>query len=247
MSLVSEALRKARQEAAEKGAKQRGVIFRTTVVLGSEGARPWLGWIVAGVVAASGLAGAGVAWFVFAGRGRTPAPVAPAARPAVTAPSALTNLAVSGPTAPPLALAAAEPAPSAAPGGGVELTAIPVAGRHQRPEAAAPDARPPTPSMQTTALAVAPPGPRTEPGAELAPRPANATASRERSFVLDADLGKVKLHLDYIVYRSKNPFAGINGQQVTIGSLIEGFTVEEIDTEAVRLRDGKGIVVLRVH
>jgi hypothetical protein len=65
--------------------------------------------------------------------------------------------------------------------------------------------------------------------------------------VLDADLGTVKLHLDYIVYRSKDPFASINGQQVTIGSIIEGFTVEEIDLEVVRLRDSRGTVVLRAH
>ena len=69
MSLVSEALRKARQDAAEKGAKQRGMVFRTTVVLGSEGAGARLGWIVAGIVAASALAGAGVAWWVLTGRG----------------------------------------------------------------------------------------------------------------------------------------------------------------------------------
>ena len=65
--------------------------------------------------------------------------------------------------------------------------------------------------------------------------------------MLDADLGKVKLHLDYIVYRSKDPFASINGQEVVIGSIIEGFTVEEIAPESVRLRHARGAVVLRAH
>ena len=35
MSLVSEALRKARQEAAERGAARKGVVIRTTVMLPS--------------------------------------------------------------------------------------------------------------------------------------------------------------------------------------------------------------------
>jgi hypothetical protein len=72
-------------------------------------------------------------------------------------------------------------------------------------------------------------------------------APREREFVVDADLGHVKLHLDYVVYRPGSPFAGINGQQVVIGTVIEGFQVEEIGPESVRLRDARGTVVLRTH
>jgi hypothetical protein len=72
-------------------------------------------------------------------------------------------------------------------------------------------------------------------------------APREREFVVDADLGYAKLHLDYVVYRPGSPFAGINGQQVMIGSVIEGFQVEEIGPELVRLRDRRGQVVLRTH
>ena len=62
-----------------------------------------------------------------------------------------------------------------------------------------------------------------------------------------ANLGYARLHLDYVVYRPSSPFAGINGQQVVIGSVIEGFQVEEIGPELVRLRDGRGTVVLRTH
>jgi len=70
---------------------------------------------------------------------------------------------------------------------------------------------------------------------------------RERTFVVDADLGSAKLHLDYVVYRPGSPFAGINGQQVVIGTVIEGFQVEEIGPESVRLRNDRVTVVLRTH
>jgi hypothetical protein len=87
---------------------------------------------------------------------------------------------------------------------------------------------------------------------ETAERPITHQASaesapREREFVVDAELGYAKLHLDYVVYRPGSPFAGINGQQVMIGSVIEGFQVEEIGPELVRLRDRRGTVVLRTH
>jgi hypothetical protein len=116
-----------------------------------------------------------------------------------------------------------------------------------------------TPHPQAAAVvATTGPAPQTTPG-NAQPKPGTAAENpgkqpewaeggfRERSFIVDADLGYAKLHLDYVVYRPTSPFAGINGQQVIIGSVIEGFQVEEIGPESVRLRDRRGAVVLRVH
>jgi len=65
--------------------------------------------------------------------------------------------------------------------------------------------------------------------------------------VLDADLGRVRLHLDYVVFKPSAPFAGINGAQVVPGSIVEGLVVEEIGRDFVRLRDGEGTVTLKVR
>ena len=257
MSLVSEALRKARQEAAEKGAQQRGVVFRTTVVLGPKGTRFSVGWLAVLVAAAAALAGAGLAWWAISLHGR-PAPAPAAAAVSAAAPGAPASPAQAAPpTAAPTAVEAPSPAPprSALAKGEVAAAHPPAEPRADRAAAEIqPTGSNPNAPYRSAASAIgesaeaapadgAPPaGPPAAPG-----NPSTAETGRERSFVLDADIGKVKLHLDYIVYRSRDPFASINGQEVVIGSIIEGFTVEEIGPESVRLRHTRGTVVLRAH
>ena len=68
----------------------------------------------------------------------------------------------------------------------------------------------------------------------------------ERVFVMEAELGYASLSLGFIVARSNNPFAEINGTEVWIGSEIEGFVVEAIEADRVILRDDKGPLILRV-
>ena len=63
---------------------------------------------------------------------------------------------------------------------------------------------------------------------------------------MEAELGETTLSLGYIVSRSDNPFAEINGRDVYIGSEIEGFTVETIEADRVVLRNADGELVLRV-
>ena len=67
-----------------------------------------------------------------------------------------------------------------------------------------------------------------------------------RVFVMEAEIGGVTLSLGYIVARSSNPFAEINGTEVWIDSEIEGFVVEAIEADRVILRDDKGLLILRV-
>ncbi len=68
----------------------------------------------------------------------------------------------------------------------------------------------------------------------------------ERVFIMEADLGYASLSLGFIVARSNNSFAEINGTEVWIGSEIEGFVVEAIEPDRVLLRDDKGPLILRV-
>jgi len=68
-----------------------------------------------------------------------------------------------------------------------------------------------------------------------------------RDFVAEVDLGVTKLNLDYILYRSNDPYAEINGTEVHVGNHIEGFVVEEITRDFVRLSDKNGPLVLRVR
>ncbi|MDD5563780.1 MAG: hypothetical protein PHQ91_08690 [Thermoanaerobaculaceae bacterium] len=241
MSLVSEALRKARAGSPDPGAHRHGVVYRTTVVLG-EGRRSGHGWRMAAAVVAAAAAGGAAAWWIL---GRAPArPLAPP-RPEAAA--------VARPAGP------ASAAPTNAGAAAAERQASPV------PAAAAPAAHTgvvppaqPTPTTPrraglTAITAPAVPPAAATPSVERPARPPAVEAAAPaapgggaRSFGLDADVGYAKLHLDYIVYRSKDPFAGINGQQVVIGSIVQGFTVEEIGPDRIRLRDPRGEVVLQI-
>jgi hypothetical protein len=87
--------------------------------------------------------------------------------------------------------------------------------------------------------------PSPEPAPEPIPEP-SGSLPRDRDFVLDADLGEVTLSLGFIVARRDSPFAEINGREVMIGSEIEGFIVEAIESDRVVLRDADGPLVLRV-
>jgi hypothetical protein len=245
MSLITEALRKARQEAAEREGRQRGI--PRGLAVGPKRWRTGHPLAVVALIVAAAVAGAAATWWLL---GRRPS-------------SATASLA-------PASTAAPAPAPTAVPEGLTELhrvtaetsgeTNAVAAGRTPiTPDRARPAVAPP--ALQAQAVAALP-----VPTAGPQPAAANAQntlddagppASRqqqptgsgrgERTFVVDADLGHVRLHLDYVVYRPGSPFAGINGQQVVIGTMIEGFQVEEIGPDSVRLRDARGTVVLRTH
>jgi hypothetical protein len=243
MSLVSDALRKARAEAAEREGRGRGIPRALALPPKRWRSGPGLVLLLVIVVVAA-VGGASVAWWAL-GR-RTPAPatttggVAPAG-PARTSPNAQATTLPSPPPASAAPPPAARPAPAA-----VGESAAPAATATAVPAIAGASAHAPPPAPATSGRA-------TETGDEGRPRARASnvgepkTSQGERSFIIDADLGYVKLHLDYIVYRPGSPFASINGGQVMVGSLIEGFNVEEITDDFVRLHDTHGTVVLRVR
>jgi hypothetical protein len=226
VSLISEALRKARAEAAEREGREHGV--PRALALPPKRWRSGPGVLLLAIAGlAAGLGGAAVAWWALGRRPGAATPVPVPTSPATPAPAAATAAAGMGTTAlhhAPLP-GAAVPAPTSAPKPAVA--------------AAPPKAAPPRADAS-------------EARAEQARRPEGERSGgvgehAERTFVIDADLGYAKLHLDFIVYRPGSPFASINGAQVMVGSLLEGFTVEEIGQDFVRLRDKHGAVVLRVR
>ncbi len=123
-------------------------------------------------------------------------------------------------------VAAVVPMPTPSPAPIVEETAVVVA--------VTPTAVPPT-------IEITP-----EPALESTPQKQTVKATGNRVFDLDADLGYATLSLGFIVARPVNPFAEINGIEVSIGSEVEGFRVEKIEADRIVLRDEKGELVLRV-
>lgn len=233
MSLVSEALRKARQEAAAREAARRGRVVPSGLVEPPRRAHAVPRLLLLGALTiVAGLAGALGAWLVL---GRTPEPAAaghrsgapgsvPAPSPAIREVRA-GSAAPADPNAPSFAAARREPSPSQA------------AQNLATPPAAAPS---PLAGHLVEILTTPPVG-----AAQAAPL--TAPTGIDRTFVLDADLGRVRLHLDFVVYKPSAPFAGINGTQVVPGSIVEGLVVEEIGRDFVRLRDGRSTVTLRVR
>lgn len=232
MSLINEALRKARSEAASREGRSRAL--PTALAGGPRRRRTGVGLVVVTLVAAAaGLAGAAVAWWAF-GRDATP-PARPATAVAVE-PAAPGSLPTPAPGPTPQAVVGQQPA-------GISPDATVRGGP-------APDESPSAPIVE---------GPASEPhaaGAAVTADPAPVDlptpvpprrAAPERSFVLTAELGYARLHLDYIVYKPSAPFGRVNGQDIVVGTVVDGFVVEEIGESHVRLRDSRGVVVLRVR
>jgi hypothetical protein len=236
VSLVSEALRKARQEAAAREARSRGAL-PTTVGASPRARRSVWGTAVVLVVVAAG-AGAAITWLALGHRTESRAaaslkpPAGTVAAATAKAPAAVSNATTVAGTKP-LAGVPHErthPAPTA-----------PAAAPAPSPYPATPHSKEPSPVAATVPSTAATTSSAT-PSAV-----AERGGERERVFVIDADLGYAKLHLDWLVYKPGASFGRINGQEIVVGSNIDGFTVEKIDPEAVTLRDRHGALVLRAR
>ena len=217
MSLVGDALRKARESGAP--GRPPGAVVPGSLVLPPRRRRTGIGPVPLLLVAlAAGLGGAAGVWWATRQR--------PSAQPAPT------------PAPPAAAPVAATPAPTEVP---ATAAVPPPAVAAQEGPAAAPAA--PVPALPA---AVATTG-----GAEPAPPVGDAGGQaggrRLHVALIDADLGYARLHLDYLVYRPGSPFGRVNGRDVVIGSQVDGFTVEEITADHIKLADRRNVVVLRVR
>jgi hypothetical protein len=230
MSLISEALRKARQEAA---ARDRGGVIGPGYPP-RDGSRLGTGLVLGALIAlAAVLGGGGVAWWLLGSRSAEPE----AARVAAAATTeglgggtaaAADRAPESGGDAPDRA-AAAELEPAVRPGGRDEPAA------RDEPAPGNPDgesqARPAAPAPEVVSSVWPPP----------------SSPSGERVFLVVAEHGDRTLTLDYLVHRATDPFAQVNGVEVHVGSTVAGCTVEAITEDAVRLRDERGLIVLRAR
>ncbi len=221
MSLISDALRKARQEAAERAASDRDGLV-PPVVLEAQG-RFGAGVVVGAVVAvAASLAGAGVVWLTLARPPRTSVTADPATPTAVAAATPSQVGAAPPATVPPLPTTTAA---AVAPVATAMMAATPVA---------------PVPTADPFALDTgAAPSPT--------PPPRPTATSGPRDFVAEADLGYATLRLDLVVFRADDPWAQVNGRDVRVGTHVDGFVVEAIERDRVLLRDQRGPLVLRVR
>jgi hypothetical protein len=228
LSLIHEALRKARREAEHRD--DPGVVFPGGLT--GRGRRKSLSaGIAVGALLTLGvllIAGGGLWWVL--------------RQPVATTHSPSTRVAET--STPPAAPASDDAAPEDAQQT-PRLEPTPEPGRQV---IAAPR---PTPLPSPSTLPVASPQPQTVHtigGAEDrdASGPPRRTAPDSREYLVDADLGYAELSLDYIVVTPTGAYAEINGLEVRVGSHVEGFVVEEITEEWVRLRDDRGPLLLRV-
>jgi hypothetical protein len=251
MSLISEALRKARQEAAETGAENRGPGPPPTVIRLRPSSPLGFGLVVgASIALAAALAGAAAVWWALR------APVENVATNALTDPEQLSST-----DSPPIEAAAAAPEEGAISDRGpasdvmrIESEAEANAVRSAPTPVGAPNPQI-TEGGRSTDLG---PPPEQEKSSDrsgdvavrdrsLTPVDPAAGQDEVRVFIVEANLGYATLSLDYIVYRSEDPFAEINGIELHEGSWLDGFTVEKIERDRVMLRDNRGPLVLRVR
>ena len=216
MSLINEALRKARQAASEHESKQPAGPFQPARAYPSRRSGRRGGLLTMAIIAvAAGVIGAMAAWWILGNHERpsseainNQSKLVEATPPASSAPGALSP---SDDQTEPVVLTE----PTAAPATPVVVPASEQnIAEHESPVAAA-----------------------VEP---------IIGSNGERIFVMEAELGYASLSLGYIVARSSNAFAEINGTEVWIDSEIEGFVVEAIEADRVVLRDDKGPLILRV-
>ncbi|MEJ2581638.1 MAG: hypothetical protein P8127_08370 [Acidobacteriota bacterium] len=224
MSLINEALRKARQAASEHDQRQAQESSRPAKAYPSRrSGRPGgsLLTILIAVVAAA--VGAAAAWWILGADQNSPTEVAHGAvQPAVQ----------SAPTTVP------EPSPTPD-------------GEEPRPVVADTTVKTaPTPTTERVAVE----DEAQQPDSDATPQPEDTgwkTATPrigrdgERIFVMEADVGYATLSLGFIIARPDNPFAEINDIEVFVGDEISGFAVEAIEADRVVLRDDNGVLVLQ--
>lgn len=246
MSLINDALRKARQAASERTTAESDAPFRGKrlhpVRQSRSGSRLAVVVLVAAVAA---VAGASAAWWA-AGRQAKRDEFPGTQQAAVAAGEQPGNVSQAPATAD---LRDDPETETASPGAGTATAAVQSPATQTAPSVnpQQPAAQEPTDSSPTAASQAASPPPAAHPAGHGAqPSPPRTGAGGDRVFVLEADLGYAKLSLDYIVFRPDDPFAEINGIEVHEGWFVDDFVVDTIERDRVILHDEKGPLILRV-
>ena len=235
MSLISDALKKARQEAARQDSLRQGLPYAVGSVEAprSRSSAPLLAGLAVGLLLAAGLAG-----LFYLTRPE------PEARIAETAPPVEVREEPAPPSAPPVAPQIAEPA--------VPETAPPAPVPAPIPEVRTPEPAPPLPvqpapqpqpqpeTPPAPAIVIAPSAPPVQEAAPPAPAPA---PQESRSYVGEVPVpGGGVLRLNGIAFSTESPVAVLDGKVVGPGEVVQGFTVVEIRQNQVKL-EGHGETV----
>jgi hypothetical protein len=243
VSLVSDALRKARQETAQR----EGRVPRQAPRPPSrhEVRRPGLGiGVMVGVIFGSlaAVIGGVAVWSIVGQHGRRAASAEPIERTAPVVDPAVTIEEPAG----------AHPVPGTTHARAAAATAAADAAETR----SQPIADDPGPASRPEVVPAARSGSFVPPADTSADQPvvgddspptAAAPASEGGVFVLDAELGDVSLSLGYIIFKASDPVAEINGREVRVGSHVEGFRVDVIEQTRVTLRDDTRTVVLSTY
>lgn len=272
MSLIDEALKRARQEAARQDEAARELRYRQVPVipgLRRPDRRFWQLPVLPVIIAACLAVGIAIGLFLSGRRGEDqraavpPPPVAPAAAPAPARPA----------EPPPQGVqeAQAAPAPAAAPSPGIEEEP---AAEPPAPEAPVPPVRPvqeeepAIADMREREIVLNPAATRpqsapeaepraAEPAAPVAPEPAPAApepaapapavgAGQERVYQQEMPLaGGGTLRLNGIAY-SEQPVALFGDKVVSPGESVAGYKVVAIEPRRVRLEGQGGVVVVEM-
>ncbi len=256
MSLINEALKRARVEAARRDAEAKGVPPEALPVYVPPRRRSWL---APALGFAAGLAVVAVAFGAFwVARQPAPAEQAPMAAsipaPAVAAEGAPPSAPVDAapPPAAPVSAAEPEPAPAAAavpPPSPGPAAAQPRAAEPPAAKAPAPELRsfetPTAPDTETPPAS--PPPPPAEASAPAAPdEPLPAAAGEIPSYMRQASPAGAAVKIDFIVWSESRPFAQINGQLLSAGQSVNGYTLLKVERERVELEGGGQRFWLRV-
>jgi outer membrane biosynthesis protein TonB len=248
MSLIDEALKRARQEASRQEAAEREKRYARVPVFvaPSRRSRPWLLPVVVTVCLAAGLAGGMLLT-------RSPHPPAPSAAPSqAPTPAAVATVAENAKPQP----AATKPAETTAkktvdetpvieekapvqPAPTPEKLAI---APHPVPTPAAPPVPIATPSSPSPVIALPQPSPVPSP-APFAPAAPSAPSADVRSYVREvpvADGGTIRLNG---IAFSAQPVALFGDKVVAPGESVSGFTVVAIEAQRVKLQGPGGTVV----
>ena len=230
MSLINEALKRARIEAARRDAADKGVPATALPVYVPQRRRLWLAPFLGFVVGIAAFAVAAGAYYL----ARRPAPEED--RPAAAA----------APEPPPVVAAeAAVPAPASA---GIPETRA-AADRSGRAASSPPAMAVAPESPAATATEPARGVPASAPAAaagrdspRLAPDPMAGESGIDdgRTYFVEAELpGGAAVKLDFIVWSETRPFAQINGELINPGQIVDGFTLLAVERERVEL-EGRG-------
>lgn len=262
MSLISDALKKARQEAARQDSLRTGLPYAVGAVDTRPPRAPWIS-LLAGLGAGCLLAAAIFAMAYVGGWGPFHKPAAQtqvAAVPAAPTPAAPAPQPV---TAPPSQPAVQEPPPKPV---AVVETPAPKPAPVPEPPKREPEAVRPAPPPQTPpAVAIVPhpapetapvPQPAAEPPApapapvQAAPAPATPPQSAPEGGLVEGNTytgdlpvpGGGSVKLNGIVYSSDHPIAVLDGRVMGPGEVVQGFTVVAIESGRVKLQ-GHGATV----